>query len=92
MQRQNSGQRPTMLINKFTVTRVKANTPPDIQKVQRATHTAAVMGQIEAALARAAATKAKPAKAVAIDDMHKLDGFPPGADLGAILRARIAKS
>ena len=89
MQRQNSGQRPTMLINKFTVARVKANTPPDIQKVQRATHTAAVMGQIEAALAKAAATKAKPAKA---DNMNKLDGYPAGAALGAILRARIAKS
>ena len=89
MQRQNSGQRPTMLINKFTAARVKANTPSDIQKVQRATHTAAVMGQIEAALAKAAATKAKRAKA---DNMHKLDGFPPGADIGAILRARIAKS
>ena len=89
MQRQNSGQKTPMALNKFSTDRKRANTPTSISKTQRSTQVAAVVAVCERVLSKAAGTKPKPK---ANGDIRKFDFTSGPGSLGDILRrALIAK-
>ena len=84
MQRQNSGQKTQMLLQKFGRSRQLANTP----KTQRAQQVAAVVALANAVLSKADTPKPKRGRAPG-DRFTKIEGFDANS-LGAILRARLA--
>ena len=87
MQRQNSGQKTPMALNKFSTDRTRANTPTSISKAQRVKQVAVVLALANAVLSKAAGTKPK---TTATGDIRKFD-FTSGPDsLAGILRARLA--
>ena len=84
MQRQSSGQKTQMLLQKFGRSRQLANTP----KTQRAQQVAAVVALADRVL-KAASGKPKRERAPG-DRITKLEDFDANS-LGSILRARLAK-
>ena len=82
MQRQNSGQKTPMPLQKFSAARVQANAT----RPQRAQQVAAVVALADSVLKSASGKrKTTPPRG----DIHKLEGFDAHS-LGAILRARLA--
>ena len=82
MQKQSSGQKTQMPLQKFARARQLANTP----KTQRAQQVAAVVAVCDRVLAKSASKR----KTTPTGDIARLEGFDHGS-LGAILRARLAK-
>ena len=84
MQRQSSGQKTPMLLQKFDRSRQLATAP----KAQRAQQVDAVVALANSVLAKAAGGKRKTTPPRG--DIAKLEDFDHGS-LGSILRARLAK-
>ena len=82
MQRQSSGQKTQMLLQKFDRSRQQANAT----RPQRAQQVAAVIALANSVLATSAG---KPKTAAPRGDIHRLEAFDHGS-LGAVLRARLA--
>ena len=83
MQRQSSGQKTPMLLQKFDRSRQQANTP----KTQRVKQVAAVVAVCDQVLKSASG---KP-KTTATGDIRKFDFASGPGSLADILRARLAK-